>query len=43
VVFGGQILHDVEGAELYELSGDTELAAEDLVELGRLLGRRRRA
>jgi glycerate 2-kinase len=42
VVFGGQILHDVEGAELYELSGDTELAAEDLVELGRLLGRRRR-
>lgn len=37
-VFGGQILHPIEGAELYELSGDTDLAAEDLVELGRMLG-----
>jgi hypothetical protein len=39
VVFGGHVLHDVEGAELYELSGDSDLAAEDLVELGRFLGR----
>jgi glycerate kinase len=42
VVFGGQILHPVEGAELYELSGDTDLAAEDLVALGELLGRKLR-
>jgi glycerate kinase len=41
-VFGGQLLHPVEGAELYELSGDTDLAAEDLVELGRILGRQLR-
>jgi glycerate kinase len=40
VVFGGQVLHPVEGAELYELSGDTDLAAEDLVALGELLGRK---
>jgi glycerate 2-kinase len=42
VVFGGQILHPVEGAELYELSGDTDLAAEDLVALGEFLGRKPR-
>ena len=42
VVFGGQVLHPIDGAELYELSGDTDLAAEDLVELGRMLGRRLR-
>jgi glycerate kinase len=40
VVFGGRILQPVEGAELHELSGDPELAAEDLVELGRALGER---
>jgi glycerate kinase len=39
VIFGGQVIHDVEGAELYELSGDTDLAAEDLVALGEFLGR----
>ena len=39
VVFGGQVVHPVEGAELYELSGDTDLAAEDLIALGELLGR----
>jgi glycerate kinase len=38
VVFGGRILHEVEGAELHELSGDAQRAAEDLVELGRMLG-----
>jgi glycerate 2-kinase len=41
-VFGGQLLHTVEGAQLYELSGDIDLAAEDLVELGRILGRQLR-
>jgi glycerate kinase len=39
VVFGGQVVHDVDGAELYELSGDSDLAAEDLVALGEILGR----
>jgi glycerate 2-kinase len=42
VVFGGQVTHPIEGAELYELSGDTDLAAEDLVALGELLGRQLR-
>jgi glycerate kinase len=43
VVFGGHVVHDIEGAdELYELSGDTDLAAEDLVALGEILGRQLR-
>jgi glycerate kinase len=36
-VFGGQVLAPLDGARLFELSGDPELAREDLVELGRLL------
>jgi glycerate kinase len=42
VVFGGQVTHPVAGAELYELSGDADLAAEDLVALGEYLGRKLR-
>jgi glycerate kinase len=43
VVFGGHVVHDLEDAdELYELSGDTDLAAEDLVALGEHLGGKRR-
>ena len=38
-VFGGRVLHTIEGAETHELSGDPDRAAADLVELGRLLGR----
>ncbi|HEX6699944.1 MAG TPA: glycerate kinase [Gaiellaceae bacterium] len=37
-VFGGVVSSDVEGAELYELSGDPDRAADDLVELGERLG-----
>jgi len=40
VVFGGRVLADVPGAETVELSGDPRRAEEDLVELGRTLGRR---
>jgi glycerate kinase len=40
VVFGGEIKHHVEGAELYELSGDKDLAEEDLVALGEFLAKR---
>ena len=40
VVFGGRVLRRIEGAESIELSGDPGRAAEDLVHLGRVLGRR---
>ena len=40
VVFGGRILHTLEGVESIELSGDPARAADDLVELGRALGTR---
>ena len=36
-VFGGRIVHPVEGAELHPLSGDPARASDDLVELGRAL------
>ena len=39
-VFGGRIVHPIEGAELHELSGDPARAGDDLVELGRALGAR---
>ena len=38
VVFGGRVEAGFEGVELRELSGDPERAADDLVELGRMLG-----
>ncbi len=38
VIFGGQVVHAIEGAELFPLSGDPARAADDLVELGRMLG-----
>jgi glycerate 2-kinase len=41
VVFGGLILHPLEGARSIALSGDPARAAADLVELGRALGGRR--
>jgi glycerate kinase len=42
VVFGGRVLHPMAGAELHELSGDTDRAAADLLALGEFLGRKLR-
>lgn len=36
--FGGEVLAPVPASKLFELSGDTEYAREDLVELGEILG-----
>jgi glycerate kinase len=38
VVFGGRVEVELAGAEMAELSGDPTRAADDLLELGRLLG-----
>jgi glycerate kinase len=39
VVFGGRVEAGVPGAEMHALSGDPSRAENDLVSLGRLLGR----
>lgn len=38
VVFGGRVLEDLPGAEMHELSGDPDRAADDLAALGEAVG-----
>jgi glycerate kinase len=38
VVFGGRVVEELGGVEMYTLSGDPERAADDLIELGERLG-----